>query len=154
MLQQETSCFAAGRSSWFLKKPQFHFRHFAPSIPRNLRIDLDRPAFDAACHRFCALDTLLPEPHRGIEAAHSVVAIANHFVRIEQRIQVGWERTEWDQLCAWNLAKVVFPLRADIDQQQFVAAHDAFVYFLRRDLHIIHLVSWPERSTLPRKRAN
>src|SRR5580704_14184747 len=80
------------------------------------------------------------------------MAIANHFVSFEQRIQVRRQRAERDQLCAWNLRKVVLPLLAHIDQQQFVAAADAFVYFLRRDLHIIHLGSWPRRSTLPQKR--
>src|SRR6266436_5168743 len=50
MLEQETSCFAAGRSSWFLKKLQLNFGHVRHSVARHLRIDFHRPALDAARH--------------------------------------------------------------------------------------------------------
>src|SRR5580704_8381843 len=55
------------------------------SIPRHTCINFRRPAFDAARHRLCALDALLPEPHLGVEAAHPVMAIANDVACVQQR---------------------------------------------------------------------
>jgi hypothetical protein len=138
MREQETSCFAASRSSGLLKVPQLNFGHVSLSIPRHTRIDFRRPAFDAAGHRFRALNALPPQPNRGIETAHPVMAIANHLFRIEKSIQICRNCAEWNQLCSGNSAQIVFPRLAHIDEQKLVSPNEAFVYFLRRDLHVIH----------------
>src|SRR5260370_40365382 len=114
------------------------------SISRNFGIDLHGPAFDSAGQRLCFFDALKPQPRCCIQTAHSMMAIANHFVHIRKRLQARSQRAQRYEFRALDSAKLVLPGFAHVEENQFFSAVQPRFYIGRRDLQFIHLFSFPD----------
>src|SRR4029077_5373041 len=107
-------------------------------IPRNAGINLRRPAIDSAGQRLRARHSLAAQPYRDVQAAHPVMAIANHFVIDVQGLQIRGNGAHGNQLRARNAANLKFPRLAHVPQQHAVAALQPLLGLRRSNLHIIH----------------
>src|SRR5260370_37197222 len=83
-----------------------------------------------------------------MQTAHSMMAIANHFIRIRKRLQAGSQRTKRHEFCTLDSAKLVLPRLTHIDENQFFSTVQPRLYIGRSDLQFIHLISLPDRWTL------
>src|SRR6266436_2017210 len=107
-------------------------------VPWNSGINLGGPAINSAGQRFRARHSLAAQPNRHVQAAHSVMAVANHFVIGVQRLQIRGNRAHGNQLRAGDAANLKFPRLAHVHQQNAVAALQPLFRLGRSNLQIIH----------------
>src|SRR6266436_4760075 len=107
-------------------------------VPWNSGINLGGPAINSAGQRFRARHSLAAQPNRHVQAAHSVMAVANHFVIGVQRLQIRGNRAHGNQLRAGDAANLKFPRLAHVHQQNAVAALQTLFYLRRTNIQIIH----------------
>ena len=93
-------------------------RRRPPLIARNARINLERPAIDAAGQGLRRLYALCAQPRRHFQAALPVMAIADHVQVDIELLQVRGDGPHGNELRAFNPACLVFPRFSNIDQQQ------------------------------------
>ncbi len=108
-------------------------------ISWNARINLQRPALDAADERFCSLHALASEPNSNIEAAHAVMAVADHLVAVIQGLKIRRNRAHRNKLRSFDAADLELPGFADIDEQQLLAAIESELRVRRPSISMIPL---------------
>jgi hypothetical protein len=106
------------------------------SISRNVWINLEGPPLDASRKGFRALDSLLPQPYRCVQAANPVVTITNHFFIVGQGLNVAGQSAKRNQLRSLDTADLIFPGFANIHEQHFFALIEALLQFHRQNLEI------------------
>src|SRR6266481_2410962 len=108
-----------------------------PLISWNARINLERPALDAAGERFCSRHALASEPSSNVEAAHTVMAVTDHLVAGIQGLKIRRNGAHRNKFRSFDAADLKLPGFADIDEQQLLAAIESELRVRRSYLQII-----------------
>jgi len=94
-------------------------------VARNRRIDRHRPEIDSAVHASCLAESLLPKVHRGIEAAHAVVADRYDRRFFRPRVHDFLRKDFIDQRTTLDASNFVFVLRTYVDQAHGALLHQS-----------------------------
>src|SRR4029077_8507304 len=99
------------------------------SVARNLGIDLERPAIDAASHGLGGFDALVAEPVGNIEAAHAVMTEADDVVVGVELLKIRGNGAHGNEHSACDAAEGVFVGLTDINEEEFITAVEALFDF-------------------------
>ena len=95
-------------------------------------IDGRAPKIDSAGHALAAVDSLLPEPFRHLQAAHPVMTQDNQNGPVRQGFQVlklARHCSHRNQLCVGDPRKRELIRLADVDQDHGIAGIETAFYF-------------------------
>ena len=107
-------------------------------VARNLGIDFEGPAIDAASHGLGGFDALMAEPVGDIKTAHAVMTETDDVVVGVEPLKIGRNGAHGDEHGTFDAAEGVFVGLAYIDEEEFVATVEALFDFECGDFEIVH----------------
>lgn len=99
------------------------------SVARDLGIDVEGPAIDAASQGLGGFHALMAEPVGNIETAHAVMTEADDVVVGVELLEIGGNGAHGNEHSAFDVAKGMFVGLADIDEEELVAAVEPLLDF-------------------------
>src|SRR5580700_1891674 len=120
----------------FLAAMVYSPRNSQSLVAQYLRINLSSPEVNPARHRARARDPLRAQPGCGIHASHTMVTKEYDFVRRFQARQVGRNFAKRDQHRTFDVRRVIFPLLANVDEEDFLAAGKLIFHLAGSNFHI------------------
>src|SRR5579863_405795 len=110
----------SGKNLFFLLSwPYFLLDARVPqSVSGHPRIDFRRPALDTARQRSRSVHALRSQPRCGVQAAHPVMAVDNHLIRLLEQFHIRGQSVEWHKFCALDRSDLMFPGLAHINHQK------------------------------------
>src|SRR5258706_11932639 len=88
------------------------------SVAWNARVDFRGPAIDSTGQRPRVFDSLRSQPCGHVQAAHTMMTIADNVFVAVKALQVRGNHPHRNQFPSINPADVVLPLFADVDQEK------------------------------------